>query len=166
MGNLLVKAAVKAVNLVNTARYGKQVGRVSKSGLSCYAKTNKTGKLYTTVNSRTGEVVRTKQFANVQDNYYNTYTYDAKGDLIASSDFSRSRIGYGLASKNSKAYVQRVISKKYNSFGQMVDSRDVTFKPDTQKPQAFIFSRINGETYGTNLNTVTGEKRTYQCVHK
>ncbi|MCM1009990.1 MAG: hypothetical protein NC390_03805 [Fusobacterium sp.] len=160
MGNLLVNA----VNLVKRAKYGQQIGQVSKSGLACYGKSNKAGKLYTTVNAKTGEIVKTKQFANIQKRYHDTFTYDAKGDLIASTTVARQPNGFGLASHNSKAYEQRVISEKYNSFGQTVDHRDVTFTPNSTKPKAFIHSNINGKEYGTYLNTVTGEKRTYQCI--
>lgn len=161
MGSFLVKA----INFVKTAKYGKQIGQVSKSGLVCYGKAEKGGgKVYTTLNAKTGEVVRTKRFANIGKNYHDTYTYDAKGDLIGSTNFYKQKIGYGMSSDNSKAFRTRVISTKYNRFGQTIERRDVSLKPDITEPKAFIHSRINNEEYGTYLNTLTGEKRTYQCM--
>lgn len=161
IGNVLSKTVS---TIATRARYGKQIGKASKSGLVCYEKTNKTGRLYTTVNSKTGEVVRTKQFANEQDNYFNAFIYDAKGDLIRSTTYLQSPNGFGLASRNSQAFNTRVVSKRYNALGQTIDSRDINFKINSERPRAFVHSYINNSEYGTYVNTLTGEKRTFQCI--
>lgn len=157
-----ILSGVKAI--ITRAKYGKQIGRVSQSGLACYGKKNAAGKLYTTVNNKTGEVVRTKQFADMQPNYYSTLTRDAKGDVIATSTVYKSQNGYGPASHNSKAFNIRTSSERYNSLGQTIDRRSADFKAETQYPGAFVHSHVNGHEYGTYVNTQTGAKRTYECV--
>ena len=100
----------------------------------------------------------------MQPDYYSTITYDAKGDVIATSSVHKTRNGFGHASHNSKAFNIRTFSERYNSLGQTIDKRSATFTAQTEKPRAFIHSHINGHEYGTYVNTQTGAKRTYECI--
>ena len=135
----------KCIMLPRTLKYGSQVGKISKSGLACYAKKGKNGLTsYTSVNALTGEVVLKKdQF--LQNNYRCSTVWNGKGDVVAYYEHVKTPLFGGLASDNSHACEVRNISKKYNKFGQIVDNRDVTMTPSVSSTEVNIHYSINGK---------------------
>lgn len=140
---------------IQSLKYGKQIGKISKSGLACYAKEGKGGGLttYTTVNALTGEKVLTKELVKQGNEYTYSYVRDAKGNLVAHYEQVKTPIGFGLGSNNSHAYEVRNISERYNKFGQVTDHRDITLTPAINATEANITYNINGKATTKFLDT-------------
>lgn len=146
------------LKLVQSFKYGKQVGNISKSGLACYAKTGKGGlTTYTTVDKLSGDVVRTKKIWRQNDEYTRACVWDGKGNVTAHYETLRQPVGYGMGSHNQFACETRNISERYNKFGQVTDKRDITFRPGTNELGANITYDINGNATTRYLFTDTNE---------
>lgn len=140
--------------VVQSLKYGKQIGKISKSGMACYAKKGGNGcTTYTTVNTLTGEKVLTKNITKQSNGYSYSNVWNAKGDLIAHYEQVKTPVGYGLGSYNSHACKVRNISERYNKFGQVTDKRDITFTPASNATEANITYSINGKNTTKFLDT-------------
>lgn len=151
--------------------FGKQIGKTSKSGLQTFVKTNKKGqKLYTTINNKTKEVVLTKRFTSSQcenSSLLNIDTFDKYGDLISTASRHEKKQGFGPASKNRFSKITRRIFEKFNKFGQTVEQKDTTIRPDHTSPRLTVSNNINGNYSKTYVDTTTfptKKIKTINCV--
>ena len=144
--------------------YGKQIGKTSKSGLNCYSKTLKDGKKYTLVDSKTGQLVRTKLIHGDKKSYMDISTFDNKSNLLQYATIYYEPVGLGLGSHNQFAKKARVIHQDFNKFGQVTNYHDATFTPNSTTTKANVFINHNGQLSKTYINTLDGTKRTITCV--
>lgn len=148
MGNILTSAGNLLTSCRRTIKYGKQVGKVSKSGVSCYAKKEGITTKYTTLNHVTGDVKKQKFLHKPSENYMYGQTYDAQNNLVETFEQVKERKGYGLAADNKFAKVIRNVRETYNKFGQKTSSRDITVQPTKKAGWLEINSCVNGNTSG------------------
>ena len=150
---------------------GKQIGKTSKSGLQTFAKTNKNGqKIYTTVDAKTKEVVRTKRFTSTQGARSvatRVDTFDKKGNLVSSSARSERGIGFGPSSRNKFAKIVIRHLERFNKFGQIIGYRRTTVTPKLNSSRLTVDKHVNGHISRTYVNTIpspTKTIRTIDCV--
>lgn len=142
------------LKVFQSLKHGTQIGKMSKTGLVCYAKNGKNGlTTYTTVNALTGEKVLTKKVGKQSNIYKYSNVWDAKGNLLVHHEQIKTPVGVGFASHNSHAYEVRNISERYNNFGQVTDKRDITFTPAINETAANITYSINGKNTTRFLDT-------------
>lgn len=140
---------LNGLKLVQSLKFGKQLGNVSKNGLACYAKSGRKGTTtYTTVNALNGDIVRAKRIIKQGNTHSIATVWDNKGNVTAFYETIKTPLAnFGHASHNQFAFETRNMSQRYNKFGQVTDSRDVTFKPSTRE-------------LGVNINYHVNEKAT------
>lgn len=155
-------SAVKSV--YRTLKYGKQIGKTAQNGVACYAKTSKGKTVYTHFNTKTKAVVGKKVKFRDSSDLTRTITYDARGNVIASSEQVRTPLNFSLAGHNQYAYEVRNMRNEYNLFGQTTHSSDITLTPLTNMPRAKVLRNVDGQMSLTYLNTLDKNQFTIKCV--
>ena len=149
-------------------KYGKQIGKTSVSGLQTFVKTNKNDqKIYTTVDAKTKDVVRTKRFSYSEGEHSTSAridTFDKTGDLISRTERYERYYVLGVAVKNKFAKKINRYFKTFNKFGQVLDRRASTFTQAPSKPRAFLDKNINGHISKTYIDTTTFPTKTIRTI--
>lgn len=144
--------------------YGRQIGKTSPSGLNCYAKKVKGGKQYTTIDSKTGQLVRKKLIYGDNKSYLNINTFDNKSNLLHQATICYQPITIGVGANNQFAKQTRVIHEDYNKFGQLINSHDATFTPRPSSTKVDVLINYNGKISKTYIDTLKKTKHTITCV--
>lgn len=143
---------------------GKQIGKVSKSGLITFEKTVNGGKVYTTIEKGSGKVVRTKKI-NEFDHNREIFCYDGKNNLTSHTAILKEPTNFGLASKNQFADKTRIIKDEYNRFGQTVHHSDTVLSPMQNKLKLKMSQNKDGQYSMSWFNTNDFTQRwTVRCV--
>lgn len=144
---------------------GKQVGKVSKSGLVVFEKTGKGGRVYTTVEKGSGKIVKTKKVNYTSDKNKEIFTYDGKNNLTSHTEILKEPNSFGLASHNQFADKTRIIKEEYNRFGQTMHSSDTELTPLLDKPKLKMFQNKDGQCSMSWFNTNDfSQRHTIQCI--
>lgn len=147
-----------------TKGYGKQIGKMSKNGLTAFKKQCKNGEIITVLD-RNNQVVRTKNIFHSGDHTM-VHSYDNKGNCLSYTEILKTPNGFGPASQNQFANTVRTVREEYNKMGQVIHKTDKTFTPLLSKPKAKVFSVIDGKKSLTWLNTLNNKKHTIRCLEK
>ena len=133
--------------LVQRLKYGKQIGKMSKSGLLCFQKGNiKKTVQYTTIDPSSGKILTKKIINHHGNNCTNGTVFDANNNITSVFEHYSDPMMSGHASNNKFAKKLRTIRDEYNKYGQHTFHSDVTLFP-TQKPDWLeINSLINDKT--------------------
>lgn len=133
--------------LAQRLKYGKQIGKMSKSGLLCFQKGNlKKSVQYTTVDTKSGKIVGIKVIIHPSKNCTNGTVFDARNNITSTFEQYSEPIMSGTASNNQFAKKTRTIRDEYNKYGQNTSHSDVTLFPTQKAGWLEISSFINGKT--------------------
>ena len=139
LGNSLVKAG-------RTWQYGKQIGKMSPSGLLTFAKKSKNDVTYTTLDALTGEVRKIKNL-HKNDGGISGMVMNADGNVTSSFDILKTPIMYDIVSKNQFANKLQTYRKEFNKWGQTTHSSDVFTIPADKPGYLNIIKKVNDELF-------------------